>query len=172
MFDAREWIIEDLNKGDRTVRMQTGDLRPDDALRRARGDEGASITWIVGHLLAFRGFALAACGQPRENSWATRFSTQSPATEGEDYPSLEVMMEDWGHLHETLTAAVSQLSDEDLEAKTEVFGGGQSVLDILRFCTSHETYHTGALGMLRVEWGYRHTHVLAMEAMGLQASRD
>ena len=96
MFDAREWLIQDLNRGDGTLRMQTADVSPEDAVRRARGDEGASIAWIVGHLLAFRGFALAACGAGRDNPWAARFSTQSPADDGSEYPSLEEMTAEWG----------------------------------------------------------------------------
>ncbi|NNF25880.1 MAG: DinB family protein [Gemmatimonadetes bacterium] len=172
MTDAREWIIQDLNRGDGMLRMQTGDLSQEDAVRRARGDEGASIAWIVGHLLVFRGFALAACGQPRENPWASRFSTQAPATDGAEYPSLDAMLEEWGVLHDALTRAVADLSDDDLGKPTEVFGGGQTVLDLLRFCTGHESYHSGALGLLRVQWGYKHTHVLAMEARGIQASHD
>lgn len=172
MHDAREWLIQDLNRGDGTLRMQTADVSPDDAVRRARGDEGASIAWIVGHLLAFRGFALAACGAGRDNPWALRFSTQSPADDGAGYPSLEEMTTEWETLHGDLIVAVSGLSSEDLAQPTELFGGGQSVLDILRFCTSHETYHFGALGMLRVQWGYKHTHVLAMEARGIQANHD
>ena len=139
---------------------------------RPGGDEGASISWIVGHLLAFRGIALAACGSPRDNPWAARFSMLSPADSGEDYPALEEMVEAWGPLHEALVEAVAGLADEDLSQPTEVFGGGQSVLDVLRFCTSHESYHFGALGMLRVQWGYKHTHVLAMEARGIEIPQD
>lgn len=42
--------------------------------------------------------------------------------------------------------------------------------EALSFFAWHEAYHIGVIGLLRVEWGYRHTHELAMEAMSLAAS--
>ncbi len=45
--------------------------------------------------------------------------------------------------------------------------GDQTLLDALSFCMWHEAYHVGVIGLLRVEWGRRQTHVLVMEAMGI-----
>ena len=36
------------------VGLQLGDLENADAVRRARGDSGSSISWIMGHLLDYR----------------------------------------------------------------------------------------------------------------------
>ena len=55
-----------------------------------------------------------------------------------------------------------------LLAETELPGphGQKNLLGGLSFLVWHEAYHIGIIGMLRVQWGHEHTHVLAMKAMG------
>jgi hypothetical protein len=166
--DLANQLAASFDSGSSMFLLQTGDIKQADAVRRARGNEGASIAWIGGHLLSFRGYALAGCGARGDDPWAAMFSMQTPATDGADHPTPSAMRDAWVEVHDRLRRAVLGLSDEQLNAASPMFGGSQSLLDVLRFCASHEAYHLGALGLLRVLWGYRHTHVLAMEAKGMK----
>lgn len=100
--------------------LQLGDLKSADAVRRARGDSGSSISWIVGHLLSFRCMALAGCGVEQHDPWAEKFSFQSPATDGSDYPDIASLHMDWNDIQVKLRAALSGLGREQLLAETEL----------------------------------------------------
>ena len=58
MTPSAATLITQFETANFNLKLQLGDLTNDDARRRARGTEGASISWIVGHLLAFRVYAL------------------------------------------------------------------------------------------------------------------
>jgi len=149
--------------------LQLGDLKNADAVRRARGDLGSSISWIVGHLLSGRCQAIQSCGIDHPDPYEEQFSFQCPATDGRDYADIAELHKDWNDIHDKLYDAISQLKHEHLlgESKLPNPHGDSSLLGALSFTTWHEAYHIGVIGLLRVQWGLRHTHELAMEAMGM-----
>ncbi len=154
--------------------LQLGDLKNDDAIRRARDGAGASISWIVGHLLSFRCQALQGCGVERDDPYAEKFSFQAPASDGSDYPDIVRLRQDWIDLHTELTTTLSGLSADQLlaEAPTSTPMEDPSVLGVLSFYAWHEAYHVGGIGMLRAEWGFRRTHELVLESMSGSESQD
>ncbi len=151
-----------------SVDLQLSDLKNADAVRRARGDSGASISWVVGHILSFRYAVLRECGVEQADPYEEKFSFQSPATDGNDYPDIAKLRKDWNDVHTKLRDTLSSLTEERLLGKSDLPSphGEQTLLDALSFFTWHEAYHVGVIGLLRVQWGYRHTHEMAMEAMG------
>ena len=150
--------------------LQLGDLSNEDAVKRTRDGAGASISWIVGHLLKHRCDALNACGIEHPNPYAGAFSFDTPATDGSTYPHVGELQTQWNDIHEKLIAAMSNLDEDRLTAADSSPHGEPSLLGSLVFTMWHEAYHIGAIGLLRVEMGYRHTHELAIEAMQ-EASR-
>ncbi len=151
------------------VGVQLGDLENADAVRRTRGDSGSSISWIVGHLLSARCQAIKACGIDHPDPYEEKFSFQSPAADGSDYQDIAELREVWNDTHEKLCEAISQLTAEQLLGESSLPSphGDNSLLGALSFTAWHEAYHSGVIGLLRVQWGLRHTHVVAMEAMGM-----
>lgn len=160
-------IIASFQTANDTLSLQLSDLSNQDAVRRARGDSGASISWIIGHLLDFRCAVLAACGVDCPNPYSEKFSFQSPATDGRDYPDIRELWSQWRGIHEKLLGVLSGLTEEQLNGETALPSTDptRSLLGALGFYAWHEAYHVGAVGTLRVAWGYRHTHELAMERM-------
>ncbi len=169
MTDLASPLLASFGTGHFNLGLQLGDLSNDDAIRRARDDSGSSISWIVGHLLDFRCSALAACGVEQDNPYREKFAFNVSATDGSDYPDIATLLQEWNDIHAKLTGAIAGLSEEQLLAKSGLPGphGEQSLLEALSFFTFHEAYHIGAIGVLRVQWGYRHTHERAMEAMNM-----
>ena len=151
------------------VGLQLGDLENADAVRRARGDSGSSISWIMGHLFDYRCAALKGCGVAQANPYAETFSFQKPASDGKDYPDISNLRDEWNETHAKLCETLPSLDDEQLLAPSTLPNphGDQALLDALSFCMWHEAYHVGVIGLLRVQWGRRRTHVLVMEAMGI-----
>lgn len=147
--------------------LQLSDVDEDTARVRARGGTGASISWIVGHLLGSRCTVLRLCGVEVPNPWEERFSMATPATDGSDYPTLAELRSAWEETHERLQEALDGMDGADLE-KDGGFPtplGDSRVASALTFFAFHESYHLGAIGNLRVEVGLRHTHEKALEAM-------
>ncbi len=151
-----------------SIGLQLSDLRNTDALRRARGEEGSSISWGLGHILSFRSAGLRACGVDHDNPYGDLFSFESPATDGAGYPDIAELRDAWNETHTKLAGAVAGLSEAQLlaEADLPIPLGDPSLLGGLSFIQWHEAYHIGVIGLLRVQWGYRPTHELALEAMG------
>ncbi len=143
--------------------LHLGDLKNADAVRRARNGDGASISWIVGHLLNYRCAVLRAIGVEHPNPYQEKFSFQSPATDGGDYPDIAELLADWNALHGKLNNALGDLTEDRLLGETDLHGGDGSLLGALTFHMWHEAYHIGIMGLLRVEWGYRHTHEMVMD---------
>ena len=166
MNDLAHPLLVSLENSDYVVELQLSDLKNEDAVRRARGDSGSSISWIIGHLLDFRCKLLGACGVQRANPYEAKFSFQTPATDGSDYPDIAELKADWTSVHGELCAALTGLDEERLLGETELPGrpGDSSLLAALAFYAWHEAYHLGAVGLLRAQWGYLRTHELAMEA--------
>ena len=169
MTDLIRPILKGLESAHGLLGLQLSDLKNEDAVRQARGDTGCSISWIVGHLLSFRCSALTACGADHPNPYQEKFSFRTPASDGSDYPQIGELHRAWDEVHGKLIRALSELTEEQLRAGTDIFGPqvDQSLLEALDFFPGHEAYHLGAVGLLRVQWGYRPTQELAMEAKGI-----
>ena len=169
MIDLVRPYVAGFENANFIVGLQLSGLSNEDAIRRARGDEGASISWIVGHLLSYRCGAVRALGLAQEDPYTERFSVMTPASDGRDYPDIADLHQQWNEIHDALNGALQVVQEPALHATSSAPGPGgeQTVMDDLSFRLWHEAYHLGAIGMLRVQWGQRHTHEMAMEAYGL-----
>ncbi|MEM7357260.1 MAG: DinB family protein, partial [Acidobacteriota bacterium] len=167
MSDLYRPFLAGLETSNFVIGVQLGDLKNEDAQRRARGDAGASISWIIGHLLSYRCMVLQACGVDQPNPYEETFSYEAPATGGENYPDIAELRAAWSEIHDKVREMLSGLSDEQILAQSELPSptGGGTLLDGLSFLVWHESYHIGTIGMLRVQFGYQHTHERAMAAM-------
>jgi uncharacterized damage-inducible protein DinB len=146
----------------------TGDITEEDAVRRARGGDGASIAWIVGHLCHFRYETMKRLGVEKPNSFAATFG-EGGATDASGYPPLEELRADWSRIHAELEQVMESVTDEQLTARLSGSGtphGEERVVDAIVFFMWHESYHTGQLGTIRKELGYPATADLAVKATG------
>jgi hypothetical protein len=158
-------VLAGLGNSRFAVDLQLSDMKNEDAVKRARGDAGSSIAWILGHLLSYRCGILKACGIDQPNPYEKFYAAANPASDGSDYPDIAELRKEWNEIHAKLTDALSQLDEDKLLGDYDMPIGDGSFLGALSFFTWHEAYHIGVIGMLRVAMGYRHTHELAMEAM-------
>lgn len=165
MDDIARPLVAGLGNADFLVELLLADLKEEDLHRRARDGQGSSPAWIVGHLLHYRHVVLGVCGQEIPNPYAERFQFTTPATDGDGYPTLEKLQEDWRDVRTRLRQALTGLSaDELLAPVAKELPGDGTLAGAIAFFAWHEAYHLGVLGALRVAWGYRHTHELALEA--------
>ncbi|NNG15807.1 MAG: DinB family protein [Gemmatimonadales bacterium] len=159
-------IAESLKLTDFIMQVVTKDLTDDVARRQARGDEGASIAWVIGHLLHYRHELMKILGSPEDDPFK-EFS--GSATDGMDYPALEELTKSWAEVSQRVLAVVSRATDQQIEAALPADGGPHAerrVLDTLIFFTWHEAYHMGQLGTLRKQFGLTATSDLVMAAAG------
>jgi len=143
------------------VRLVTSDMTDEDALKRARGGEGASLSWTLGHLCFYRCRVLQLLKRgPLEFE-----EYNASAGDVAEYPALAELKRTWDALAQELEGALDGVTDEQLGATPEGGPPKQRLLDTLVFVTWHEACHMGYVGGLRKELGYRATSELAVEAM-------
>ena len=158
-------IAESLKLTDFIMQLVTKDLTDEVARRQARGDEGASIAWVIGHLLHYRHEFMKILGSPEDDPFKEKFSRS--ATDGSDYPTIKELTKSWAEVSQRTLAVVNTATDEQIEASLPADGGPHAerrVLDTLIFFTWHESYHMGQLGTLRKQFGLTATSDLAMSA--------
>ncbi len=150
----------------------TGDLTQKQAIRRARGGQGASIAWIVGHLLHYRCQILELLGGRGSDEFAARFGSAG-ASDGSDYPDISQLRARWDQLHGELETVMAAVTNERLTTPVDdptAPHSEKTALDLLAFYMWHESYHMGALGMLRTDLGLPPTAQLAVQAKGATAT--
>ena len=125
------------------------DLSDSESRVRARGDDGPSIAWHLGHLLCYRCQGLQMLGQAVDNPYEARFGND-PATDGGDYPTVAELKAQWEDVSQRFLSAVSAATDDALAAPV---GGGphaeETLRDRLGFLAFHEGYHTGSIAALQ-----------------------
>ncbi len=158
-------IAESLKFSDFIINTVTGDLDDTVARRRARDTEGASIAWVIGHLIHYRHQMLGLLGENVDDAFAERFGSAG-ATDGSDYPSLSELVKAWNDTSAKVVPAMAAAADDVM---TEPLGGAGSphgekrVLDTVVFLMWHESYHIGQIGTLRAQFGLTPTATLAKE---------
>lgn len=132
------------------VTLSLGDLTDEQARRRARGVEGPSITWTIGHLLDHRHKLLALLGDERPNPWNREFGDVA-ATDGAGYPNLAELRAEWQATNLAVEEAFGRLSADALDRPVPSAGihGEQRVGDEVAFLAWHEGYHVGVIGAIR-----------------------
>ena len=152
------------------VQLALGSVTAEQALKRSRNGEGPSIAWHVGHLLHYRCLALNALGFAKDSLYKERFSDQG-ASDGEGYPSVGELQQQWNAMAEEIDAASSGATDEALNGPTSFPGphGEQKVLEAMTFFNWHEAYHMGGLSAVLKDLGLPGVSDLVMARMSVGA---
>jgi uncharacterized damage-inducible protein DinB len=157
-------LSESLRLSNFTMNLVAKDMKEEDARRRSRDGEGASVAWVVGHLINYRYTMMNVLGTEKTSPVADTFGEN--ATDGSDYPPLERLLHRWNEAAAELEAAAASITDEFLLAQpgSDAPHGGKTRLARLGFYLWHESYHMGQIGTLRTEMGYPATADLAIAA--------
>ena len=153
MSSTAETLMGTFGMTDYLIPMVLEDLSDEDARKRARGDEGPSIAWIVGHLLHYRHHVMALLGAERPNPWEEQFA-EAEATDGSDYPTVAELSEAWGRVAADFAQVVASLTDADFERPAVGVREERTLRDQVVFYAWHEGYHMGALGAQLKLLGY------------------
>jgi uncharacterized damage-inducible protein DinB len=153
MSHTADTLMGTFGMTDYLIPMVLEDLTDEDARRRARGDEGPSIAWILGHLLHYRHHVMELLGAERENPWAEQFSS-ADATDGSDYPTVSELREAWGRVADDFAEVMASKTDADFARPTDGAHDERSLRDQVVFFGWHEGYHMGALGAQLKRLGY------------------
>ncbi len=150
MIPLLEPIVASLGTTNMLLPLVLNDLSDETARQRTRDGEGPSIAWEVGHLLDFRYQMLASLGAEKERPFAIDF-IQTPASDGQDYPTLSELREVWDQLRAELEAALDAATERSIRQLMPKGGphGEQAVLGWVVFLAWHEAYHMGAIGAIR-----------------------
>jgi len=148
-----ETLMGTFGMTDYLIPMVLEDLSDEDARKRARGDEGPSIAWIVGHLLHYRHHVMELLGASRDNPWEEKFA-DTEATDGSDYPTVTELAAAWERVADDFAQVMTSLSDADFEQPAVGVHEERTLRDQVVFFAWHEGYHMGALGAQLKRLGY------------------
>jgi uncharacterized damage-inducible protein DinB len=158
-------LAENLRFSNFIMNLVIRDLSNEDAVRRARGEEGASIAWVVGHLCHYRREMMSLLGAQATDPHGEIFT--GSAGDGSDYPSIFELLKRWNEIHDELAKVLESVTDDQLLSRLAAHDSPHSektVLESFVFLVWHESYHLGQLGTLRTQLGYPATAELAVAA--------
>ena len=153
MSRTAETLMGTFGMTDYLIPMVLEDLTDEDARKRARGEEGPSIAWMVGHLLHYRHHVMELLGAERENVWTESFA-HADATDGSDYPTVVELREAWERVAADFAEVVGSTEEENFDRPAEGAHDERSLRDQVVFFAWHEGYHMGALGAQLKVLGY------------------
>lgn len=153
MRRTAETLMGTFGMTDYLIPMVLEDVTDEDARKRTRGEEGPSITWIVGHLLHYRHVVMELLGAERDNPWAERFA-ETEATDGADYPTIAELRDAWEEVADDFADVMCSKTDADFDRPVDGPHDEQTLRDQIVFFAWHEGYHMGALGAQLKRLGY------------------
>lgn len=110
------------------------------------------LNWVLGHILTRRNSALKLLGAApfwKEDIISLYRSGSQPITKANSARQLEDLLEDLEESQQLLETALSQLSNQALEAVVETEFGQKSVWEHIDGLIWHETFHVGQLDILK-----------------------
>lgn len=159
-------IKEAVRFSDFFLELLTKDLPNELAVRRSRGTEGASISWVVGHLCQARVEMMKLLRKEIEDPFVEQFERTVPATDGSGYPDIDELRASWQQMSDQLRDVLDSVTDEQLTSALPEAGTPheeKNVLGILVYIMWHEVYHMGQIGTMRSSLGLKPTIDLAIE---------
>jgi hypothetical protein len=113
------------------------------------------LAWLTGHIVSTRYMMLNVLGinstEPFPDLFAQGKGVQADVT----YPSLSELTKDWKTISEKLNERLNSISEEELEANAPFPTPlGSTIKDFISFCSHHEAYTIGQLGLYRRFHGY------------------
>jgi uncharacterized damage-inducible protein DinB len=128
----------------------TADITHEESLLRVLGDDGSSMNWILGHIVAVRCRLLPALGQ--ESVWSAE--QQRPYARGsapgpDVYPFDEIRTA-FEETQKRFLAGLETLTPEKLAALVPGANGEPAPLaQLIATIIVHDGYHLGQTGVLR-----------------------
>jgi uncharacterized damage-inducible protein DinB len=158
MTDLIRPLAETKRLSDFFVDLTTRDLSNEQAIRRTRDPDGASISWHLGHLCHARIELMQLLGTEVENTFEQLFDRTAAATDGGNYPSIAGLRQSWTRIANSTGGVLNSVTEEELLAPLNQAPHPheeKNVLGVLSYILWHEVYHIGQIGTLRTQLGLR-----------------
>ncbi|MGH7657663.1 MAG: DinB family protein [Gemmatimonadales bacterium] len=136
------------------VRINVNGVTHEESLIRP-APAGNCLNWVVGHLLAVYGNALALLGQERvlEEEVLKRYDRGSPPIENPaDALEFSELMKAWDETSRRIDSGLAALTPETLDQPAADSPSGnpdETVRTLVSTIMFHQAYHAGQLGVLR-----------------------
>lgn len=111
-----------------------------------------SVKWVAGHLLHSRNVILQVIdGRSPDPLFVKLFGKGSSGKVDASYPSMDIIIQKWNIISDTLIKALEAISERDLLAKApfQTSIPDESLLGLIAFLTVHEAQHLGQLSILK-----------------------
>ncbi|HEX9985228.1 MAG TPA: DinB family protein [Thermoanaerobaculia bacterium] len=128
----------------------TADITHEESLLRVLGDDGSSMNWVLGHVVAIRSRLLPALGQePVWSSEQQRPYTRGSAPGPDIYPFHEIRIA-FDESQKRFLAGLESLTPQKLAAPMPGPNGEPAPLaNLIATIVVHDSYHLGQTGILR-----------------------
>ncbi len=148
-------IVDQLNLQTRLFRNVTEGISDENAQKHV-APKVNHAAWLTGHIVSTRYMVAGALGLEMQEPYPDLFVDGKGLQEGAQYPTMAELTNDWESVSEAIVNKINSLSDEmamnNLPQPTPI--GDATLKSFLNFCSHHEAYTIGQLGLLRRILGY------------------
>ena len=148
-------IIDILKFNSANINLSFESIDNETALKRVIGGRPNSFTYEIGHIIDSR-YTMAKIASLNDTfRWAEQFGSGNPCTDGEKYPDIAEIQEDFTTITDKLLERLENMSDADAgkEVPNAMPMMEKTVRGSLTFFTWHDSYHVGHIGSARTALG-------------------
>ncbi len=145
-------MIESFARNLEMIKSQTQGLTHADSVLQPPV-QGNCLNWVLGHIIETRNLIVQQLGQPAliTETQAKRYGygSEPVCADGQDLIKLDQMLSLLEQSQQSIQAALSSITPEELARKVDTFMGSKTLSYFLFFFYFHETYHLGQTELLR-----------------------
>jgi hypothetical protein len=148
-------IVDQLNMQTRLFKNVTEGIRDEDAQKQV-APKVNHVAWLTGHIVSTRYMMAGVLGLEMREPYPDLFTDGKGLQEGVQYPTMNELIKDWDTISEAVINKINALPDDvvmnELPQPTPI--GDATIKSFMNFCSHHEAYTIGQLGILRRILGY------------------
>ncbi len=141
-------LIDILKFNSANINLSFESIDNETALKRVIGGRPNSFIFEIGHIIDSRYTMAKIAGLDDTFNWSELFGLGNPCTDGENYPDIAEIREDFATITDKLIGRLEKMSEDD--AGNEVDNAmpmmEKTVRGSLTFYTWHDSYHVGHIG--------------------------
>ncbi|HWY38915.1 MAG TPA: DinB family protein [Bacteroidia bacterium] len=113
------------------------------------------LAWLIGHTVSTRYMLLNVLGVNISEPFPDHFAQGKGMQENVTYPPVNELIKNWSSVSKELEEKLHSLSESELGANAPFPTPlGPSIKDFISFCSHHEAYTIGQMGLYRRFHGY------------------
>lgn len=132
----------------------TSEIKNEDSHKKMNQNTN-HLSWLIGHTVSTRYMILNVLGVNISEPFPDLFAQGKGMQDNVTYPVISELIKEWNSVSGKLEEKLNSLTDSELEANAPFPTPlGASIKSFISFCSHHEAYTIGQIGLYRRFHGY------------------